>query len=162
MGTLSSVVDRSKSSSYDRGVYFYILEELVHTVNLKHAVLSYCEGQTIASLQQDNADANRLSAIGGFVSGLGEKAIGETIKGELEMVSIRCDNCLILVMSITDQVNLTVVADEGINMGFLLAELRRAMEQLREHMVEEVLLLHDEIKPSGADGTEQTGFANVA
>ena len=63
---------------------------------------------------------------------LGERIADELGRGALDQVLIKGDNGLVLMMAVSDQAVLTVLAGEDAKLGLALLDMRRAADALRE------------------------------
>lgn len=122
-----SAVERVKDKSID--AYTEILHDLEKSANLLGAVLSSADGLIIASSIK-GGEEDRIAAMSAAGYNLGMKIIEEISKGELEQITIKSDQGLVVMSGIGEDAVLTAVAEEDASLGFVLVEMKRANKEI--------------------------------
>ncbi len=80
----------------------------------------------MASSLPPGVEEDRVSAMSAAMLSLGERIAGELGRGLLDEVYIHGDSGYVLLMSAGEEAVLTVLAREGVKLGLVLLEMRRA------------------------------------
>ncbi len=84
------------------------------------------DGLIMASSLPPGVEEDRVSAMSAAMLSLGERIAGELGRGLLDEVYIHGDSGYVLLMSAGEEAVLTVLAREGVKLGLVLLEMRRA------------------------------------
>ena len=92
------------------------------------------EGLLIASDLQSDLEDERISAMSAAMLGLGERIAMELKRGALNEFLIRGDLGFVILLSVSDEAVLTVMATEEAKLGLVLLDMRRTAEELRSEL----------------------------
>ena len=92
------------------------------------------EGLLIASDLQSDLEDERISAMSAAMLGLGERIAMELKRGALNEFLIRGDLGFVILLSVSDEAVLTVLATEEAKLGLVLLDMRRTAEELRSEL----------------------------
>lgn len=110
-----------------------ILKDLEASVpEIEAAAIVSVEGLPIASALPANVDETRVAAMTAAMLSLGERAVQELGKGELEQVFIRGNEGYIFVMGAGPNAVLTVSAKKDVKLGLIFLDMRRSAQKIAE------------------------------
>ena len=107
-----------------------VLEKLVRDAGLEGAVLTTADGLPVESVLPANQSEERLAAMSAATLSLGERAVFELEKGELEQVTIKAEKGYVILTGIGEDAVLTIMAPHDAKLGLLYLEIRKAAEEL--------------------------------
>lgn len=107
-----------------------ILEKLVRDAGLEGAILLSADGLPIDAVLPVGSSEERLAAMSAAILSLGERAVYELEKGELEQVTVKAEKGYVIVTGIGEDAVLTVMADENAKLGLLYLEIRKAAKEI--------------------------------
>ena len=88
------------------------------------------DGLPIASSLPAEVEEDRVSAMSAAMLSLGERIASEMGRGVLEQVYIKGNNGYVLLMSVGEEVVLTVMARKQAKLGLILLDMRRTTTDL--------------------------------
>jgi len=88
------------------------------------------DGLIMASALPVEVEEDRVSAMSAAMLSLGERIAGESGRGVLDQVYIRCGNGYVILSAVGEEAVLTALAREGAKLGLIFLEMRRAAEDL--------------------------------
>lgn len=117
--------------SLDYKVYKKKLEELVRVLKLRGALISDSDGLPIASYFMDEMNEDAVCALSAHAIGLAEQVLAEIKPEPIEQLYLKSETNLILINKISDEAYITLVGDEKVNFGQVLAKVRAAVVELQ-------------------------------
>jgi len=107
-----------------------VLEKLVRDADLEGAVLTTVDGLPVEAVLPAGMSEERLAAMSAAILSLGERAVFELEKGNLEQITVKSEKGYVIVTGIGEEAVLTVMAGAGAKLGLLYLEIRKAAEEL--------------------------------
>lgn len=105
---------------------------MVSVLKLKGALISTSEGLPITSSIMDAMNEDAVCALSAHAIGLAEQVLAEIKPEPVEQLFLKSKSNLILINKITDEAYITLVGDEKVNFGQVLAKVRAAVAELED------------------------------
>lgn len=98
--------------------------------DIEGSALVSVDGLSIASALLPNIEEDRVSAMSAAMLSLGERIATELGRGRLDQVYIKGENGYVILLDVSREAVLTIMARKEAKLGLILLDSRRAAEDL--------------------------------
>ena len=102
------------------------------SIDVEASAIVSVDGLTMASALPSEIEEDRVSAMSAAMLSLGERIATELGRGQLDQVYIKGQTGYVILMSISAEAVLTVLARDQAKLGLLFLDMRRAAEDLKK------------------------------